>query len=309
MYTDINLGLFIIPIRFNNLSEYPTKYLLFCSEAEKHGYNEFYVGEHLTDKQEDIKSSILFCSAMSALLNKGTVAPCVLPLPYYKDKRLLVMQLIELARMNEGRIKVGIGPGAIDDDMRLLNLEPKNRSKIYENSIDEFMVCLGELWPSKLVKPEIFSTVLGPEPKKASMLKDKSIHIISSNFTDPKHFARQIECYESSDNSERGSWSVIVNYISPRASESTLTIAGKTIDYISAKLGSKSSEVMGYCHSKNEQNYSHLTCMCEPESILDEVSKYLPRKPQSLIINIFDALDDYQYREDLLKIAKTIRKV
>ena len=41
----------------------------------------------------------------------------------------------------------------------------------------------------------------------------------------------------------------------------------------------------------------------------DKVSNYLPRKPQSLIINIFDALDDYQYREDLLKIAKTIRKV
>ena len=37
--------------------------------------------------------------------------------------------------------------------------------------------------------------------------------------------------------------------------------------------------------------------------------KLLTQKPQSLIINIFDALDDYHYREDLLKIGNTIRKV
>ena len=174
-----------------------------------------------------------------------------------------------------------VQPGAIDDDMRLLDLEPKNRSQIYKNSIDEFMVCLEELWPTKLTKPQIFSTVLGPEPKKASILKDKGIHIISSNFTDPKHFPRQIECYESSDNSGNGSWSVIVNYISPRASESTLAIAGKTIDYISAKLGSKSSEVMGYCHSENNQSYSHLTCMCEPECILTKFQITYPENPKA----------------------------
>ena len=62
--------------------------------------------------------------------------------------------------MNEGRIKVGIGPEQLMMICVCLTLNLRIGLR-YKNSIDEFMVCLEELWPSKLTKPQIFSTVLG----------------------------------------------------------------------------------------------------------------------------------------------------
>lgn len=75
----MNLGFFIIPIRFRKKDSYPFEYLDFCVEAEKYGFSNVYIGEHITDENEDIRSSMLFAAALAAKTKKLNICLSVLP--------------------------------------------------------------------------------------------------------------------------------------------------------------------------------------------------------------------------------------
>ena len=88
---DMNLGLFIIPIRFKNTKSYPFDYLDFCIKAENHGFSEVYIGEHITDDKEDIRSSMLFASALASRTKKLKICLSVLPLPHYNIRSTFIL--------------------------------------------------------------------------------------------------------------------------------------------------------------------------------------------------------------------------
>ena len=62
------IGLFVIPIKFNNKINTYNDYIDFLVEAEKNNYTHVYIGEHLTDKREDIQSSMIFAMIQSPFL-------------------------------------------------------------------------------------------------------------------------------------------------------------------------------------------------------------------------------------------------
>ena len=59
-----NIGLFVIPIRFDESLKTYNDYVNFVSNLEDYGYTHLFIGEHLTDKREDIQSSIVFAAAI-----------------------------------------------------------------------------------------------------------------------------------------------------------------------------------------------------------------------------------------------------
>ena len=101
-------GFFVIPIRFNQSTNIYSDYLDFLTTIEDFGYTHLFVGEHLTDKHEDIQSSIVFASAILARTKKLRVALSVLPLIHY-DIPLLIKQLEDLYKLSGGRLMIGFG--------------------------------------------------------------------------------------------------------------------------------------------------------------------------------------------------------
>ena len=100
-----NLGLFVIPIKVDNSISTYNDYIDFLVEAEGYGYTHAYIGEHLTDKKEDIQSSLIFASAVLARTKKLNLCLCVLPLPHY-EINLLIKQLEDLYLLSNGRLQI-----------------------------------------------------------------------------------------------------------------------------------------------------------------------------------------------------------
>ena len=63
-----DIGLFLIPIRFELDKSVYKSYLPFLESIENFGFTHIFIGEHLTDRHEDIRSSLIFAAA---ILGKG----------------------------------------------------------------------------------------------------------------------------------------------------------------------------------------------------------------------------------------------
>ena len=188
------IGLFIIPIRFKkNLKTY-NDYINYLTNLENFGYSHLFIGEHLTDKREDIKSSMIFSSAVLAKTKKINLCLSVLPLPHYKIP-LLIKQLEDLYLLSEGRLMIGLGPGALKSDAEYLGINHEERGAIFPNKLNEFLIELGNSSIlSKIPKEHLFSTLLSPSPEKANLLIKKGFSLISSNFTHRSHLKEHGKC-------------------------------------------------------------------------------------------------------------------
>ena len=65
------VGLFIIPIRFRKNIKTYNDYINYVAKLENFGYSHLFIGEHLTDNREDIKSSMIFSAAVLAKTKKS----------------------------------------------------------------------------------------------------------------------------------------------------------------------------------------------------------------------------------------------
>jgi len=165
------IGLFIIPIKFDSSIKTYNDYLDLACELENYGYTNLYIGEHLTDKREDIQSSIVFASAILARTKRIKVGLSVLALPHYNIK-LLVKQLEDLQKLGNGRLMIGVGPGALESDANYLGINHKNRPEIFSKNFSDLK---NQLSISQVFKNfdnrNIFSTILSPSPLISKILK------------------------------------------------------------------------------------------------------------------------------------------
>ena len=76
----LSKGLCVIPISFGPRKSIYTEYLDFLVSAENHGYDQVFIGEHLTDPHENIQSSIIFAAALLSKTKHINVSLSVLPL-------------------------------------------------------------------------------------------------------------------------------------------------------------------------------------------------------------------------------------
>mgnify|MGYP001444189480 CR=1 FL=1 len=310
----MNLGLFIIPIRYRNQTSYPFDYLEFCSDAEKYGYTEVYIGEHLTDAREDIRSSMIFGAALAAKTKNIKICLSVLPLPHYNID-LLVSQLKDLYYLTEGRLKIGLGPGALNSDLEYLNINVNKRYEIFQNKLKDFINKI-ELDNTSFnnLRKNIFSTVLSPNPTNSSKLRELDIKILSSNFSSRRNLQNHIYCYSADDflSSNLNSWTISHNYFNNKFSEKSKKTILSSIQYIHNKLGIKASSIMGIEEDlkftdSSLNDYKNIIEL-KKENFWEYINNStLFKKSRNHVLNVFDCLDDDKYVDSLIQIGNEFK--
>src|SRR4030088_1899258 len=136
----MNLGFFTMPIHplgkdwRQSLAEDREAFLL----ADELGFTEAYVGEHVTDKAENITSCIAFIAWIAAAtkqikLGTGTIN---MPNPH---PAALAASIAMLDHMLDGRLIFGISPGGLLSDAELFGNLDANRNEMFLEAINQVL--------------------------------------------------------------------------------------------------------------------------------------------------------------------------
>jgi alkanesulfonate monooxygenase SsuD/methylene tetrahydromethanopterin reductase-like flavin-dependent oxidoreductase (luciferase family) len=99
------------------------------------GFYDAFVGEHLTDKAENVTNSLLFLATLitetkNILLGSGTSNLSQLP------STLIASQAAMFDHLAKGRFIFGISPGALSWDAEALGILDQDRNKMFAEAID-----------------------------------------------------------------------------------------------------------------------------------------------------------------------------
>lgn len=183
--------------------------------ADRLGYHDAFIGEHLSDTCERITNSMMFLASLvsetkSIRLGTGTSNLS------HTHPVLVAAQAAMLDHLSDGRFILGISPGSLMSDAEALNILDENRQKLFEESIDLIL----EIWsreapynidlpdnrfkvstartmspelglgylpkPLQSPRPEIVGTVLAPFSAGVIAMGRRDFHPLSGNFVVPK---------------------------------------------------------------------------------------------------------------------------
>ena len=310
------IGLFIIPIKFDNSIKTYNDYLNLAIDLENYGYTHLFIGEHLTDPREDIQSSIVFAAAILSRTKKIKLCLSVIALPHYNIK-LLIKQLEDLYKLGNGRLMLGVGPGALESDANFLGIDHKKRPELFSTKLSQFKK---ELKISSIFKDfknkNIFSTILSPFPRKVSNLVENGHSVLSSNFTNFLHYHNHFECISKVSDFDKGEskWHIIYNAIPDEKNKlntNSISIYEETFEYIYQKLGQKNgNEIMIPNINPNDSSIKLKEILFKNlVKNIDEIknhqeniySKNLNGFP---IINLFDCISDNYYEQFIKDFPK-----
>ena len=213
----MRLGFFTMPVHPENknwsvsLQEDRQAVIL----ADKLGYYDAFIGEHLTDKSENITNSMIFLSSLISDTNNIKLGTGTTNLSHMHPV-LIASQAAMFDHLSDGRFIFGISPGALKCDAEVLGIINEDRNKIFEESIDVIL----EIWksdppyninfpdnrfpvstletsylevgvgylqkPLQKPRPEIIGTVVAPYSKGVIAMGEKDFHPISAHFLLPK---------------------------------------------------------------------------------------------------------------------------
>lgn len=311
------LGLFVIPIKFNSHLFTYNHYLDFLVDTEESGYTHVYIGEHLTDSREDIQSSLVFAAALLARTRKIKVCLSVLPLPHY-NLPLLVKQLEDLYRLSEGRLMIGFSQGALASDFQYLNLDVTLRQSLFNDKLAELSrLVLSSPILDKLYPQAFFSTLLSPFPTKSNCLYRAGYGALSSNFCNPSYLHNHIKCLTAdlSNGVQTPTppfWNIALN-LAPLhlMSPTSLEIVRNTLAYIYSKLQACGIEsvMTGESPIGCDPNSVDLANFLQSQLVfprippkVSQLAQLYPRHFGHYVVNLFDCFDDSCYSDFLLSL-------
>ncbi len=179
--------------------------------ADKLGFYDAFVGEHLTDQAENVTNSMIFLATLifetqNIKLGTGTSNLS------HAHPTLLAAQAAMFDRLARGRFIFGISPGALASDAEALGMLNEDRNKIFAEAIDVILkIWEGEppynidlpdnrfkvsvqntqvleigrghiLKPFQKPRPEIVGTVVAPFSKGVIAMGKRDFHPMSANF-------------------------------------------------------------------------------------------------------------------------------
>lgn len=211
----MHLGLFMMPLHppqrpmHETLAEDTEKSLL----ADRLGFQELWVGEHVSATSEPIASPLMFMAGLihRTRLNFGTG---VVNLPH-RHPAIVAAEVAQFDHMSGGRLMFGIGSGGLASDFELFgDIAPMERGKRMLESIETIQAIWaqdppydlgGPTWPVRLARTVLPDYGVGfmPKPFRPG---GPSIHIS----------ARQPESFGVTVAAARG-WGVIsANFVAHR---------------------------------------------------------------------------------------------
>jgi alkanesulfonate monooxygenase SsuD/methylene tetrahydromethanopterin reductase-like flavin-dependent oxidoreductase (luciferase family) len=181
--------------------------------ADRLGYKDAFVGEHVTDKAENIPNSATFLASLvsdTRTIRLGTGTSNL----SQSHPALLAGQIAMLDHLLEGRFNFGISPGALPSDAEALGILEKDRNEMFVECIDAILALwasdppyhvAGKHWtistrkftdlalgvgfiakPYQQPHPPIFGTVVAPYSKGIVALGERGWFPISANFLYPR---------------------------------------------------------------------------------------------------------------------------
>jgi alkanesulfonate monooxygenase SsuD/methylene tetrahydromethanopterin reductase-like flavin-dependent oxidoreductase (luciferase family) len=139
----MNLGFFTMPVHplgkdwRLSLKEDREAFLL----AEELGFSEAYVGEHVTDRAENITSSVAFIAWIAAATRRIRLGTGTINMPN-SHPATVAASIAMLDHMLDGRLILGISPGGLLSDAELFGNLDGNRNAMFLESINQVL----QLW-------------------------------------------------------------------------------------------------------------------------------------------------------------------
>src|SRR3954465_9234405 len=212
----MRLGYFTMPLHPRHRN--PTETLQEDREAiilaDRLGFHDPFVGEHLTDPEENVTNSFIFLATLlsetkSIMLGTGTSNLS------HAHPTLIAAHAAMFDHLAKGRFIFGVSPGALSSDAEALGILGEDRNKLFAEAIDvilaiwereppydidfpnnRFKVTTGKpqvpnvgrgrmYKPFQKPRPEIVGTVVAPHSKGVIAMGERDFHPLSANFLLP----------------------------------------------------------------------------------------------------------------------------
>lgn len=194
--------------------------------ADQLGFYDAFVGEHLTDKAENITNSFIF---LATLINDTRTIKLATGTSNLSQSHptLIAAHAAMFDHLSKGRFIFGVSPGALASDAEALGILDEDRNKLFAEAIDvilaiwerdppydidlpgnRFKVTTARTLASDIGKgimykpyqkprPEIVGTVVAPFSKGVIAMGERDFHPLSANFLLsqwlPSHWANYSE--------------------------------------------------------------------------------------------------------------------
>ena len=192
--------------------------------ADKLGFYDAFMGEHLTDKAENITNSMIFNASLISDTKTIKLATGTSNLSHMHPV-LVAQHAAMFDHLSEGRFIFGVSPGALTSDAEALGILEQDRNKMFAEAIDVILAIwerdppydidfpdnrykvstsrtqaleigvgfLGK--PYQQPRPEIVGTVVAPFSPGVVLMGKRDFHPLSANFLLSKHLKSHWENY------------------------------------------------------------------------------------------------------------------
>ena len=240
----MRLGLFMMPMHpagrnpVQTLEEDRETVIL----ADRLGFHDAFVGEHLTDRCENITSSFIFLATLIAETTQIRLGTGTSNLSH-SHPALIAAHAAMFDHLAKGRFIFGISPGALASDAEALGIYQEDRNRLFAEAIDVIL----EIWareapydidlpgnrfkvstartllpelgrgfmykPYQQPRPEIVGTVVAPHSKGVIAMGERDFHPMSANFLLPHWLGSHWDNYalgkrNSNQAPERADWRI-----------------------------------------------------------------------------------------------------
>ena len=184
--------------------------------ADKLGFYDAFMGEHLTDACETITNSMMFHATLIPETKQIKLATGTSNLSHMHPV-LIAVQAAMFDHLSEGRFILGVSPGALTTDAEALGILDQDRNKMFAESIDVILAIwereppydidfpdnrykvstartidlplgIGYMFkPYQKPRPEIVGTVVAPFSPGVVHMGRRDFHPLSANFLLSQH--------------------------------------------------------------------------------------------------------------------------
>ena len=179
--------------------------------ADKLGFYDAFVGEHLTDACENVTNSMMFQATLIHATKTIKLATGTANLSHMHPV-LIAVQAAMFDHLAQGRFILGVSPGALTSDAEALGILDDDRNKIFAEAIDVILAIwerdppydidlpdnrfkvsvkrtqapelgVGSMGkPLQKPRPEIVGTVVAPFSPGCVLMGKRDFHPLSANF-------------------------------------------------------------------------------------------------------------------------------
>jgi alkanesulfonate monooxygenase SsuD/methylene tetrahydromethanopterin reductase-like flavin-dependent oxidoreductase (luciferase family) len=186
--------------------------------ADRLGFHDAFVGEHLTDRCENVTNSFIFLATLIGETRSIKLATGTSNLSQ-SHPVVIAAQAAMFDHLARGRFIFGISPGALSSDAEALGILAEDRNRMFAEAIDVILaiwerdapygialsgnrykvttettfapeIGRGVMYkPYQKPRPEIVGTVVAPHSKGVIAMGERDFHPLSANFLLPHWLA------------------------------------------------------------------------------------------------------------------------